>query len=152
MDQQEGRAGRFVTHLRVRHYEMDALGHVNNAIYLHYLEQAAWEHSEHLGLTLAGYEELGGIFIMRKLEIDFVRPAVAGDLLAITTWVHEMRGARAGRKYEIARAEDGQLLVQATALWAWIERVTGRPRPIPASVLAMFRQQEWDEAAGEADE
>ncbi|MDQ5854214.1 MAG: thioesterase, partial [Chloroflexota bacterium] len=73
-------------------------------------------------------------------------------LLAITTWVHEMRGARAVRKYEIARAEDGQLLVQATALWAWIERATGRPRPIPVSVLAMFRQQECDEAAGEVDE
>ena len=147
MDQQ-GDPGRFVAHLRVRHYEMDALGHVNNAIYLHYLEQAAWEHSEHLGLSLSRYEELGGIFIMRKLEIDFVRPAVAGDLLAITTWVHEMRGARAMRKYEISQADNRQLLVEATALWAWIERATGRPRPIPPSVLAMFRHRDLDDTAG----
>jgi acyl-CoA thioester hydrolase len=34
----------FVTHLRVRHYGMDALGHVNNDVYQHYLEQAAIEH------------------------------------------------------------------------------------------------------------
>lgn len=139
MDQQEY-PGRFVAYLRVRHYEMDALGHVNNAIYLHYLEQAAWEHSEHLGLTLAHYEQLNGIFIMRKLEIDFIRPAVAGDLLAIATWVYEMRGARAIRKYEITHADHGHVLVQATALWAWIERTTGRPRPIPVEVLEMFRR------------
>jgi acyl-CoA thioester hydrolase len=141
MDEQE-QSGRFVAHLRVRHYEMDALGHVNNAVYLHYLEQAAWEHSEHIGLTLAHYEQLGGIFIMRKLEIEFMRPAVAGDLLAISTWVYEMRGARAIRKYEIAHADSGKLLVQATALWAWIERATGRPRPIPAFVLDMFLRPE----------
>ena len=129
---------RFVAHLRVRHYEMDALGHVNNAVYLHYLEQAAWEHSQHVGLTLARYEELGGIFIMRTLEIAFMRPAVAGDLLAITTWAEEMRGARAVRKYEIRHAERDQLLVQAAALWAWIDRATGRPRPIPRQVLDLF--------------
>ena len=131
---------RFVTHLRVRHYEMDALGHVNHAVYLHYLEQAAWEHSEHLGITLARYTELGGIFVMRKIEIDFLRPAVAGDRLAVATWVHEMRGPRAIRKYEIAHADTQRVLVQATALWAWIERATGRPRPIPGSILHIFGQ------------
>ena len=41
---------RFAAYFRVRHYESDALGHVNNAAYLHYLEQAAIEHS-----TAAGY-------------------------------------------------------------------------------------------------
>lgn len=45
----------FVTQLRVRHHEMDALGHVNNAVYQHYLEQAAVEHAESLGFTLARY-------------------------------------------------------------------------------------------------
>jgi acyl-CoA thioester hydrolase len=119
---------------------MDVLGHVNNAVYLHYLEQAAWEHSEHLGLTLAQYERLGGIFIMRKLEIDFIGSAVMGDTLAVATWIDEMRGARAIRKYEIAHADTGCVLVQATAVWAWVERATGRPRPIPAAVSELFRQ------------
>jgi len=46
----------FTTQLRVRHYEMDPLGHVNNAVYQNYLEQAAIEHSEHLGFTLSAAE------------------------------------------------------------------------------------------------
>lgn len=81
----------YKTQLRVRYHEMDALGHVNNAVYQHYLEQAAIEHSEYLGLNLDRYRELGGWFIMRRVEIDYLRPAIAGDILEVTTWVHEMR-------------------------------------------------------------
>ncbi|HEY9708640.1 MAG TPA: acyl-CoA thioesterase, partial [Oculatellaceae cyanobacterium] len=69
----------FTTVLRVRYHEMDALGHVNNAVYQHYLEQAAVEHSEHLGLSVQRCQELGGVFVMRKIEIEYLRPAVAGD-------------------------------------------------------------------------
>lgn len=76
----------FTTYLRVRHYEMDALEHVNNAVYQHYLEQAAIEHSEHAGFTLQRYDELGGVFVLRRVTIDYLRPAVADDVLAVTTW------------------------------------------------------------------
>jgi acyl-CoA thioester hydrolase len=119
---------------------MDSLGHVNNAVYLHYFEHAAWEHSYSLGLTRERYAELGGIFVMRRLEIDYLRSAVAGDKLEIATWVHEMRGARAIRNYEIARAGGTELLARATSLWAWIEASSARPRPIPAAILAIFAE------------
>jgi acyl-CoA thioester hydrolase len=57
---------------------MDALGHVNNAVYQHYLEQAAIEHSEHLGFNHQKYQELGGVFVMRRVELDYLRPADCG--------------------------------------------------------------------------
>jgi len=136
---------RFTTQLRVRHYEMDTLGHVNHAVYLHYLEQAAIEHSEYLGFNFECYRELGGVFIMRKLEIDYRRPAVAGDMLAITTWAHEMRGPRAVRRYEIRRQGEDQLLVTAEALWAWVD-LGGRPRPIPKVILTAFLELGSDHA------
>ncbi|HEX6288479.1 MAG TPA: thioesterase family protein [Herpetosiphonaceae bacterium] len=130
---------RFTTTLRVRHYEMDALGHVNNAVYLHYLEQAAIEHSEQLGFPMERYRQLGGVFILRKLEIDYRRPAAAGDTLTITTWVKEMRGPRAVRLYEIRRSGDDRALVTAEALWAWVDLATQRPRPIPQAVIDAFQ-------------
>jgi acyl-CoA thioester hydrolase len=129
---------RFTTALRVRHYEMDALGHVNNAVYLHYLEQAAIEHSEQLGLTLARFRELGGVFILRKMEIDYRLPAVAGDTLEISTWAKEMRGPRAVRRYEIHRQNDHKLVVSAEALWVWVDRQSMRPRPIPQALIDLF--------------
>ncbi len=131
----------FTTQLRVRHYEMDALGHVNNAVYQSYLEQTAIEHSEHLGLTLETYRQLGSVFVMRRLAIDYLRlrlrPAIAGDFLDITTWVQEMRGSRAIRRYEI-RKTDNVLVVTAEALWVWVESTSMRPKAIPQNILDVF--------------
>lgn len=130
---------RFTTKLRVRHHEMDTLGHVNNAVYLHYLEQAAIEHSEHLGFTLEHYRELGGAFVLRRIEIDYRRPAVAGDMLDITTWLREVRGPRATRCYEIYRQRDDALLVTAEALWIWVDTAAMRPGAIPSELLNRFK-------------
>jgi len=71
--------------VRVRHYEMDALGHVNNAVYLHYVEEAAIEHARQLGFDEARWRELGGAWVVRRHEIDYRVAAVAGDELDVTT-------------------------------------------------------------------
>lgn len=128
----------FTTHLRVRHYEMDALGHVNHAIYQHYLEQAAIEHSEHLGFGVDRYRCLGGVFVLRRLAIEYLRPAIAGDTLEITTWLTEMRGPRALRQYEIRKQGQSDRLVVAEALWVWIDENSLRPKAIPAEILEAF--------------
>lgn len=141
-DQQLMIMQKFTTQLRVRHYEMDALGHVNNAVYQHYLEQAAIEHSEHLGFTVSLYREFGGVFVMRRVEIDYLRPAASGDILEITTWVKEMRGTRSKRHYEIRLLGEEDLVVKAEALWVWVDAATMRPRPIPSEVLTAFLQQD----------
>lgn len=130
----------FITHLRVRHYEMDAQGHVNNAVYQHYLEQAAIEHSESLGFTPARYRDLGGTFVMRRIMIDYLRPAFAGDMLALTTWLQEMRGPRAIRHYEIRKQGETDLLVTAEVLWVWVDYTTMRPKVIPTEILETFGQ------------
>lgn len=132
---------RYSAELRVRHYEMDALGHVNNAVYQHYLEQAAIEHSEQLNLTLKKYLELGGLFVMRRIEIEYLRPAIAGDRLQITTWLEQMRGPRAIRRYEICRTGEAEKLLTAEALWVWVDATTLRPRPIPKTIIEIFEQE-----------
>lgn len=129
---------KFTTQLRVRYYEMDALGHVNNAIYQHYLEQAAIEHSESLGFNFDFYQKLGGVFVMRKLEIEYLRSAVAGDILEITTWAHQIRGPRAIRRYEIRKQGYEELLVTAEALWVWVDVNSMRPKAIPDEIMNKF--------------
>jgi acyl-CoA thioester hydrolase len=148
----------FATYVRVRQYEMDVLGHVNNAVYLHYLEQAAVEHADALGFTIERLRELGGLFIARRHEIDYLRPATAGDTLEVVTWVTAMRGARAVREYTIQPwqpvgrdaglpagrivpagfALADQPVVRARTEWAWIDSATGRPRRMPAELQAPF--------------
>ncbi len=125
---------------------MDALGHVNNAVYQHYLEQAAIEHSEFLGFGHKRYEELGGVFVMRRIEIEYLRPAVAGDTLEVTTWLQQVRGPRAIRRYEIRQQGEEQLLVTAEALWVWVDTKAMRPRAIPELILKAFEQTMQPEA------
>lgn len=131
----------FTAQLTVRHYEMDSLGHVNNAVYQHYLEHAAIEHLEHLGFSLDRYRELGGVFVMRRIEIDYLRSAAAGDRLEISTWIEQMRGPRAIRRYEIRLAGKAEILLKAEALWVWVEISTMRPRAIPQQIIDVFHSQ-----------
>ena len=94
--------GVFLLTVRVRFHELDPLGHVNNAVFLTYLEEAAIEHSAAAGWPASRLRE-HGVFIARRHEIDFLQPAVEGDVLQVRTWAESMSGARAIRAYEIAR-------------------------------------------------
>ncbi len=153
----------YSAYFRVRHYEMDALGHVNNAVYLHYLEQAAIQHSATIGYPGARLAELGGLFIARRHEIEYLRPAVAGDLLQVVTWAAEMTGARALREYAIIRRElpedghvpadsvlaagdalAGDLIARARTTWVWVGVADGRPRRIPVALRESFLATQAD--------
>src|SRR5215218_9458355 len=154
-------APRFAAYFRVRHYEADAVGHVNNAAYLHYLEQAAIEHSAAVGYPLGRYRELGTLFIVRRHEVDYLRPASPGDVLEVVTWAEEIRGPRAVRAYEVYRhgqaasdvgtvpvPADGLLppthvpasepLVRARTQWMYISLESGRPLRVPAELVGAF--------------
>jgi len=58
--------------------------------------------------------------------------------LAVSTWLQEVRGTRAVRRYEIRKQGEDHLLVTAEALWVWVEVATMRPRPIPPEILTPF--------------
>ena len=148
----------FETFFRVRFHEVDALGHVNNAAYLNYLEQAAIDHATFLGLDLPRLQALGGVFVARRHEIVFLKPTFAGDLLRVVTWLGEPRGARVERHYlvfrevetrtEVALAgrpvtwsgmpADAALVTRATTEWVFAGR-HGQPRRIPDEVVRLFR-------------
>ena len=148
----------FETSFRVRYHEVDALGHVNNASYLNYLEQAAIDHASFLGLTLDRLRNLGGVFVARRHDIVFLRPSFAGDLLRVVTWLEEPRGARVVRHYVVFREstgaaaipvagrltrgsqvpEDGAIVVRAMTEWVFA-RESGHARRIPQEVTAVFR-------------
>ena len=148
----------FETFFRVRFHEVDALGHVNNAAYLNYLEQAAIDHATFLGLALERLQALGGVFVARRHEIDFLKPTFAGDLLRIVTWLGEPRGARVDRHYLVFRdlgrvtampvlgrrvswsgaTADDAPAVSATTEWVFASN-QGQPRRIPKEVVRLFR-------------
>jgi acyl-CoA thioester hydrolase len=127
--------------LRARHHEMDTLGHVNNAVYLNYVEETAIEHARRLGYDEARWRALGGGWVVRRHEIEYRLPAVAGDALDATTRFVGVERARAIRRTTIVRARDGALLAEARTEWIWLD-LEGRPRRVPSEVLADFGEAE----------
>ena len=128
----------YTTRWRVRTYELDANGHVNNAVYVAYAEEVANQHAEALGFGRAWTQEQAGAWVVRRHEITYFREATYGAELELTTEVEEMRGARAIRKTVIRLVEGGGLVVEMRTEWVWIRLVDRRPSRIPQDALAAF--------------
>lgn len=149
----------YVSLIRVRFSECDPLGHVNNAVYLNYLEQVAIDHAAAMGWSSKALTDLAGaLFVARKHEILYHQPAFENDWLLVCTWPTEMRGARGMRSYTISRftgdregwadrvvpfeelpdVDKRDLVVSAQTEWAFMNVTTGRPARIPAEVAQDF--------------
>jgi acyl-CoA thioester hydrolase len=128
----------YTTTWRVRIYELDANGHVNNSVYVAYAEEVAALHAESLGFGRTWALEQAGTWVVRHHEITYASPAGYGDELQLTTEVEQLRGARAVRHTAIRLAGDGRLVVEMRTEWVWIRLSDRRPGRIPASVIAAF--------------
>jgi YbgC/YbaW family acyl-CoA thioester hydrolase len=92
---------------RIRHYECDAYGHVNNANYLRYMQEAAFDASAAAGWTLARYDEIGRHWLIRESDVEFLKPLRYGDSVEVKTWVLDFRRVRSRRAYEFRHIDTG---------------------------------------------
>ena len=128
----------YTTTWRVRSYELDANGHVNNSVYVAYAEEVANQHSEALGFGREWTRDNAGAWVVRRHEITYFLAATYGDELELTTEVQQMRGARAIRNTVIRLVQNGSLVVEMQTEWVWIRLSDGRPARIPPTALAAF--------------
>ncbi|WP_219907905.1 acyl-CoA thioesterase [Enhygromyxa salina] len=116
--------------------DIDQVGHVGNLEYLKWLLAAAEAHSAAVGLTWDRYRALGGVFVVRRHEFDYLGAALEGDELLVRTWISSTARASSTREYEILRGPTR--LLRGTTLWAFVRLDTGRPCRIPEPVLSAF--------------
>ncbi|MGE0707188.1 MAG: acyl-CoA thioesterase [Planctomycetota bacterium] len=127
--------------------DIDAQGHVSNVRVLDWMNQAAIAHSEALGFDVPRYREVGGIFVVRRHEIDYLAPAYLGQRLVLHTWpCGRVRRSLAERRHHLVRAEDGQVVAQGLNQWVYVDIESGRPRTMPPEVLATFDPAQWEPA------
>ncbi len=119
--------------------DIDALGHVNNAVWVDYISELAHAHASSRGFGMNDVRKLGAIWIVRRHEIDYHRSALPEEELLCETWVEWMKGARSQRHSRFKRASDSELLVEAVTTWAFVDAETQRPKRIHASLLAEFQ-------------
>ena len=120
---------------RVRSYEIDQNGHVNNAVHVNYAEALTVEHAEASGYGRAWSEAHGGAWVVRRHEIDYLRPARMGDELELTVRVELVRGVRGVRRTTIARAADGAPVTVVLSEWVWVRLADGRPARVPPELV-----------------
>ena len=129
--------GRFQRTRRIEPADIDQLGHVNNVSWLRFIIELADAHSTAAGFDLAAYKAIGGLWIVRRHEIDYRGAAVVDDVVHETTWVTAFKGARSIRCSRFTTADD-KPLVTATTQWAYVDASTLRPRRVDPDVLAAF--------------
>lgn len=133
-------------HLEIRPdpSDIDELDHVSNLVYLRWVQQVAVAHSDAAGWNMDAYRRLGAVWIVRRHELDYRRPALLGDVLTLTTWVSDWKRASCWRETRVRRGDEE--LVHARTRWALVELSSGRPCPIPDELRESFREPEPDAA------
>jgi acyl-CoA thioester hydrolase len=120
--------------VQVRFSDCDPLGHVNNAVYLTYLEQARivlWRHQ--LGVQLGRVGEVGASgerFILARAEVDFRSQAFDGDELEVRLTLAGFGRSSATYEYEIVDVPTGRLVATAKTVQVWFDYDAGRSVPI----------------------
>ncbi len=128
----------FTRTFRVRHYECDPYAHVNNANYLRYMQETAFDASAAAGYDLKRYDEMERSWLIRQTEIEYLVPLRYGDTIEAKTWVHDFKRITSRRDYELRIAESGELAARAWTEWVFMNTRTGQPARIPAEMVAAF--------------
>lgn len=123
--------------------DIDHMGHVNNSVYLRWIETAVHDHWK----KVAGADNVDAYrWIAARHEIDYRSPAFEGEALTANTRLLRIRRARAWYATVISR--DGRALVEAESCWCLLDAATGRLTAIPDDVAGLFGIAPRGEGAG----
>ncbi len=115
--------------------DIDEQQHVNNTVYLRWVQEVATAHWK----SLASAEAQRAIgWIVLRHEIDYKIPAGLSDEIILRTWVGEASRLKFERFTEVVRKIDNALLAQARTVWVPVDVRTGKPTRVPAEVREKF--------------
>ena len=128
----------FTRTFRVRYYECDAYGHLNNANYLRYMQETAFDASAAAGYDMERYNQIGHHWLIRATDIEYLRPLRYDDEVEVKTWVADFHRVRSRRVYEFRLSGTDDLVAQANTDWVYLESATGKPATIPQEMREAF--------------
>ncbi len=126
---------RFRLEIVVQPEDIDEQGHVNNVVFLRYVQDVATAHWK----TRARPEDQAAlVWVVVRHEIEYKRQAFLGDTLVAETWVGPASRRTFERNTRITQAADGKLCVEARTLWCPLDATTLRPTEPSAEVRERF--------------
>ncbi|MBV4412341.1 tol-pal system-associated acyl-CoA thioesterase [Enterobacteriaceae bacterium YMB-R22] len=125
--------------VRVYYEDTDAGGVVYHASYVAFYERARTEMLRHHHFSQQALLEERVAFVVRRITLDYFAPARLDDLLEIQSAIASMRGTSLVFSQKIVNA-DGKVLNQAEVLIVCVNPTTMKPRALPESIVAEFKQ------------
>ena len=115
--------------------DIDGQGHVNNLVYLRWVQDVATEH----WAGLARAEDLTSTaWVVVRHEIDYLKPAFEGDEVVARTWVETWKGATSDRRTVLMRRGDGEVLPRGRTVWCALDVVSRRPKRVTPEMSEPF--------------
>ncbi len=129
----------FTLTVRVPDSDIDRQGHINNVAFVRYVQDVAADH----WLSVAPVEvQSAYTWVVRRHEIEYLRPGQPGDELEVRTWVGEASGATWERFTEVFRVGEDRPLVAARTVWVLLDAATNRPRRVDPALVALLANPE----------
>ena len=127
----------FVEEISVPASAIDRNGHVNNVVFVQWMQDMAVRHFASAG-AFACTSAIGGGWVVRSHQVEYLGPAFAGDQLEARTWIVSFGRVRSLRRYEFVRRSDARLLVRGETDWVFVNTATGKPMSIPKEIAGKF--------------
>ena len=126
----------FTRRFRIRHYECDAFGNLNNASYVRYMQETAFDAYADAGFDKARYEELDHYWLIRETDIQYKKSVHFGDRLNVKTWILDCERVRSRRMYQFTNSSG--LIAEAVTDWVFLTNISSKPAIIPSEILQAF--------------
>jgi len=114
---------------------LDDINHVNNVVYVQWMQDIAVEHWNSVATDTLKQELL---WMIKRHEVDYFNQAFLGDELTMETWTGDFTNVTWKRHYQIIRPADNKKIISASSVWIPFERKTQRPRRVDDALIMMF--------------
>ncbi len=118
--------------------DIDELGHVNNVVYVRWMQEVAAAHWDSLASSEIKQKY---VWVVLRHEIDYLSAAFENDSITATTWVGESNGARSERFVHITNTKSGRLIAKAKTTWCMLDGATLKPKRVDEEVVKLLNGQ-----------
>ena len=127
---------------RIKFSDLDPYHHMRTAVYsAYYVDHRMDSLREYVGWDLKTLEALPFMIWVRRMEIDFLRPAIGDQEITITSFVREFRGSDAHIECSMVD-EAGKNVSRCLMIVAYVDKSTNRAIDWPSDTMALFFEDE----------
>lgn len=125
--------------VEVRSYELDVYNHVNNAVYVNWLEHGRSKLLQDKGFDYTRIEAAWGVrFMTVRTEIDYKQALHLGEKVEVSTQVEKVGNTSVTFAHRVAKTPGGEVAAQARVVVVYTDIKTGRPTPVPKEFVRLY--------------